>query len=164
MYRPRDDSNEVLAIPDMDWIPLGIFNGSAYSTLYTHPLERAEMEKVSGEVCPDSEDGIDVDIFLHGGPTNPVKRLSFNMTTFPRTAVSMPASNGVTVRVDCAGAGRQAFEYACLPVKFDVGKLTCSALRRTTSRRKRRHIHDKSTCSVRKQIAHTNEPFSQAFF
>ena len=135
MFKPFDSSLDIL--PSIGWLSLGIVNNTRYQKLFTHPLERLEVEKIAKESC--KSDQVDVKIQMHPSPVNPDSVKCYNLTTFPTSAVSIPASNGVTVTMDCSD-NYIRFEYACVPTKYDVGKLTCAF--RSKRKRKPRAISD----------------------
>ena len=120
--------------PDFGWIPLGVWNNSAYRRHVTHPLSKAELTRVAKESCKSVQFN-KVQIFLHRGPLTPDVTTCYydNLNDFPDEALVVAASRGVTIVMDCK-ADFLRFEYACLPVKFDIGRLECT--KRSARKRK----------------------------
>ena len=141
-YKPRKE--EVRIIPGLgSWFIKGFVimrgdNQPTYQHLYTHPMDKSELTRAIDSFKEDKRikqcSNVNISIWSHATLFTPETVFKFqNLDEFPQKALILPATGGVSLRIDCQKENDESEMYSsyygCVPKQYDVGNLTCTSIR-----------------------------------
>ena len=138
----KPENSDIQIVPDLGcWMVQGFVSikgnsQPSYQPLYTHPMDKSELIKATNLLKDDKKikkwNNVNLTIWSHETLLTPETIFYYqSLNDFPKRALILPATGGVSLKLDCSTEKQKAeiysSYYTCVPKQYDVGNLKCTS-------------------------------------